>query len=141
NEVTEVKHEAELLVVRRALVFENHASIRVLRSLVGVLTRDERKAHGTHVGFQRRRDRPADAASITARPQQVRPSRCPTIALRTEDDASTAVRCRSRDRLTPRLPDRRPGAHATRRWSASRSIVPTPWSRRGQPRLPGTIVE
>jgi len=59
-----MQDEAEAIVLRRALVLEDHPSVGVLRARVCVLTADEREAYGTRIVVGRRRDGPANAAAI-----------------------------------------------------------------------------
>ncbi len=77
DEIAEVKHEAELLVCRRALVFVNHAPIGILRTLIRILATDKCEARWARVDFCRRRDGAADAAAIAMRIDEAIPvDRC-----------------------------------------------------------------
>src|SRR4051794_24751073 len=66
-EVAQVQDKAEPVLLSSVLIFEDHSSIRVLRSEVCVLTTDEREAHWPGIIVGRRGDGAADAAAVTLR--------------------------------------------------------------------------
>src|SRR5215469_3109914 len=49
NEVTQVEHEPQTILLGGTLVFENHSPISVLCALIRVLTTNEGKPHGSGV--------------------------------------------------------------------------------------------
>jgi hypothetical protein len=64
DEIAQMQHEPEAILGRGLLVLEDHASIRILRTVVDVLARHEREAHRPPIVFGRRRQRAADAAAV-----------------------------------------------------------------------------
>ena len=49
DEVAEVQHEAEPILLGGALILEDHPPIGVLRAVVGILAADEREAHRSRI--------------------------------------------------------------------------------------------
>ena|SRR5438477_11193874 len=59
-----MQHEAQLARFGGPLVFEDHSTIRILRSLIHVLAAHERERHGPGIIQSRRRNRSTDTATI-----------------------------------------------------------------------------
>ena len=66
-EVAQVQDEAEAVLLRSALILEDHSSVRVLRSEVRVLTTDKREVYGSRIAIGRRGDGSPEAAAETFR--------------------------------------------------------------------------
>src|SRR5215468_1510375 len=65
DEVAQVQDEAEAVLLRNALILEDHSSVRVLRSEVRVLTTDKREVYGSRIAIGRRGDGSPEAAAET----------------------------------------------------------------------------
>jgi hypothetical protein len=63
NEIAEVKHETELILLWRSLIFKDHPPIRVLRAIVRILAADKGKTYRSIIVFRRSRHRAPDPAS------------------------------------------------------------------------------
>src|SRR5215831_15579984 len=64
NEITEVENETESIGGRRALALVDHPAIGVQLAFIDVLAADEGELDRPWIFFQRRGDRPADAAAV-----------------------------------------------------------------------------
>src|SRR5262249_10171469 len=65
DEVTEMQHESETILLFRPFIFKNHSPICILGTLVDILTRYECKAHWPFIIVCRGSNRPADSTPIT----------------------------------------------------------------------------
>src|ERR1051325_4421269 len=64
NEIAEVENETELIGVRRALILKDHPAIAVELAFIKALAADKGEIDRPWMVRQRRRDRPADAATV-----------------------------------------------------------------------------
>src|SRR6185312_10119189 len=65
DEVAEVQDKAEALLLRSALVLEDHPPIGILRAEICVLATDKREAYGSRIAIGRRGDGAAEATAVT----------------------------------------------------------------------------
>src|SRR5215472_4064747 len=73
NEVTQVKHEPQLILLRGSFVLEDHPPVSILRTLVCILTRHECKSHRLDVVVGRRSPGSSHTAAVAVRIREAVP--------------------------------------------------------------------